>query len=164
MVQTAGLMILMMLVPVTAEEDASRPGKEDILQAMQAVAKSPQERQQERLESIWMSESSTAPRADFLYCLGAAYLGDGKAQACVGRAYEQGKGVVSDLNEAYVWYTLSMDDPLVAAETAVEDARDRVKGKLQEFYPAPSDEDLEQLVAAERNRIAQRQAELRGRK
>ncbi len=141
-----------------AEDVKTRPNKQEIIDWMsRAGAGAPSERDARVDAILKQSSAGRTPRSDFTFCAGLAYLGDPKAQICAGRAYEFAWGVVEDLSEAYAWYA-------VAAESASADAserekaaadRDRVKNKLLSVYPAPSDDDLEDLVREHKSRMEQ---------
>ena len=145
-----------------SEQDTSRPDKQEIVQQMQKLSTLPAGQRDSTLDAILNRASdSTTPRSDFLFCLGSAYLGNGKAQGCVGRAFESGRGIVTDLSDAYVWYSLALENHVrEIGGKSIEADRERVKENLQHNYPAPSDEDLELLVKTEKTHMAQSQAEL----
>jgi hypothetical protein len=164
---------LLVLVPITAsgqdlkaasEGDRTRLGRDEITKVMIQVSRVPRVDQDRRMDSIWTNQlHSKTPRSDFLFCVGLAYLGNYKAQACMARAYEKGIGIVQDSAEAYVWYSIALDNPNdeKAIKQELQAARQRVKQGLISMYPAPSDEDLADLVQAQKHRIAEYLAETR---
>lgn len=144
--------------PTSPEDVKTRPNKQEIIDLMAKTRARPSSQQDARMDAILKETSAgKTPRSDFMLCNGLAYLGNPKAQLCVGRAYENGWGVVEDLSEAYAWYAIAhenADDDAPAGQRAMAD-RDRVKDKLLSIYPAPTDDDLEDLVNAQKSRIEQ---------
>lgn len=140
-----------------AQQDNTRPDKQDILSSMNKAAQLPEKQQNDHLDVILKSASdpdSKTLRSDFLFCVGLAYLGNGKAQQCMGRAYEKGRGVVEDLMEAYTWFALSVGNHTTESEEELE----RVKTRLLSTYPAPTDEEFENQVSDLKSIISQYQA------
>jgi len=147
----------------TSEDVKSRPNKQEIADLM-IQNRLPGPQQNSKIDQILADQAgSKTPRSDFMFCTGLAYLGNAKAQACVGKAYEMGLGVVEDLSEAYTWYALACETRI--AETAVaqkvEETRDQLKLRLLSVYPHPTDEELDDQVKAQKTRIAQYQAEIK---
>ena len=115
----------------------------------------PEKQQNENLDVILRSAAdSKTPRSNFLFCVGSAYLGNGKAQQCLGRAYENGRGVVEDQMEAYTWFALAAGSKVSGSDADLE----RVKTRLLSKYPAPTDEEFENQVSDLKDRISQYQA------
>ena len=150
-------------VTLTAsEEEKSRPSKQEIVEIMTRLGKlSPDQRDAQVRAIMERKSEGTTPRSDFLFCLGSAYLGQNRAQTCVGDDYEHGKGIVDDFNDAFVWYSIALDGSVTDAKTkqSVSEARDRVKGKLVQSYPSPTDEELDALVKEQKTRIQESQKE-----
>jgi TPR repeat protein len=140
-----------------SQQDNTRPDKQDILSSINKAVQLPAMQQNDNLDVILKNASdpdSKTPRSDFLFCVGLAYLGNGKAQQCMGRAYEKGRGVVEDLMEAYTWFALSVDNHTTGSDAELE----RVKTRLLSTYPAPTDEEFENQVSDLKSRISQYQA------
>nr|AGS52834.1 hypothetical protein [uncultured bacterium contig00009] len=147
-------------VPATSETDIYRPDKNDAIAWMTQASKIPAAQQNERVDAALKgisASSSKTPRSDFQLCLGLAYLGNAKAQRCVGYAYEKGFGVVDDLLEAYVWFELAHSGGDAESEPEVN----RVVLALNSVYPAPTEEELETLAAEQKKKIAEYQKELK---
>ena len=147
-----------------SENERSLLKKSEILDLMTQVGKVPARQQDEKIEQLWTSDGgSKTPRSDFLYCAGFAYLDRYKAQACLGRAFENGLGIVQDYSDAYAWYAIALEHPI--EDTAVRDhiqaGKDRVKMTLLSVYPAPSDFELEELVKNQKEKIALYMKEIR---
>jgi hypothetical protein len=150
--------------PPASEDEKTRPGKEEITGSMIKSARLLSQQQDSQLNQILKNQSeSKTPRSDFLFCIGLAYRGVGKAQTCVGKAYETGRGVVEDPIEAYIWYALALQNKLSAgaAEQSLQADKQRVRDKLQTAYPFPSDEELEDQLKAQQDRIAQYQSDFK---
>ena len=146
----------------TASEDVKgRPNKQEIIDQMIAAGRVSAPQRDSRLNQILSEQARKTPRSDFMFCVGADYLGNYRAQTCLGKAYEKGLGVVEDLTEAFTWYSVALENPSAGkdAEKEIGPDRDRVKQKLVSSYPAPTDEDLDDLVKAQQNRIAQYKSE-----
>ncbi len=163
--------MLSLLIPIHSigqlkpgsENEQSLLKKSEILDLMSQVGKLPAQQQNEKIEQLWTSDGgSKTPRSDFLYCAGFAYLDRYKAQACLGRAFENGYGIVQDYSDAYVWYTIALEHPIEdsAVREKIQAGKDRVKMTLLSVYPAPSDFELEELVKNKKEKIAQYQAEI----
>lgn len=149
--------ITVLTATAAASEDAkSRPDKNEIMEAMKKAAAMPAEQQSELVNAIAKRlSSSTTPRSDFMSCTGLAYLGNPAAQKCLAAAYEQGIGIVQDPMEAYVWYAIAQQNTPGESFPEVE----RLKLELVANYPAPSEEELEEMVHSQKARIAQYQEE-----
>ena len=146
-----------------SENTQTRLSKDEVTKLMIQVGRLPVTEQDSRMDRIWKDPSgSRTPRSDFLFCAGLAYLGNPEAQAYLGRAFENGRGIVEDPYESYVWYTIALDNSVrdEEAKQKIEKARDRVKLGLVSVYPAPSDQELEELVKAQEQRIAECRAEI----
>jgi hypothetical protein len=162
----AAIAILILVQTSTAqtpsEDEKTRPDKEEIIGSMLKSAGISSQQQNSRLNQIMTTESKT-PRSDFLFCLGLAYRGVGKAQTCVAKAYENGRGIVEDQIEAYLWYVLALENKSSAGAPvqSLETEEQRMKTKLQTAYPFPSDEDLENQLKTLHDRIAQYQADFK---
>ena len=144
--------------PDPAEGVKARPNKQEIVDLMSKSRGMPLEQQHSLVDAILQNASAgQTPRSDFMLCTGLAHLGHPKAQMCVGRAYENGWGVVEDLSEAYAWYAIAHENASGDARAQKEalSGRDRVKDKLLSNYPAPNDDELEDLVNAQKSRIEQ---------
>ena len=145
-----------------SEQDRSRPGKQEIVEIMVKVGKlSPQQRDAQVRGIVQRKSESTTPRSDFLFCLGSAYLGQTIAQICVADDYEHGQGIVDDPTNAFVWYSIALEGKIADAkmEQSVRESRDRVKGKLVQNYPSPSDEELDAMIKEQNARIQESQNE-----
>jgi TPR repeat protein len=160
-------MLVLSTIPVPApaqgswEDVKARPNKQDIVDQMAAAGQISAPQRNSRLDQILSGQPGKTLRSDFMFCLGSAFLGDYKAQRCLGKAYEKGLGVVEDVTEAYTWYSVALENQNAdkSAEKEMESDRDRVKLRLFSSYPAPTDDDLDDLVKAQKNRIAQYQSE-----
>jgi hypothetical protein len=143
--------------PSAASEDAkTRLNKKEIIDLMLKIGRMPRAQQDSRIAQITKSPSdSKTPRSDFEFCMGLAYLGNYKAQACAANAFEQGLGTVQDLSDAYIWYVVALENPITDAATQkrLQEEKERITLKLRSNYPAPSDEELEELVSTEKNRL-----------
>ena len=148
-----------------ASEDAkTRPNKQEVLDLMIKAGRMPAQQQNARIDAIWKDSSAgKTPRSDFLFCTGFAYLGNPKAQQCVGSAYENGRGIVEDLSEAYAWYAVALENKLTDKATAekIEADKERVKERLLSAYPHPTEDDLDDLAKAQESRIAQYQEDVK---
>jgi TPR repeat protein len=140
-----------------SQQDISRPDRQESIDWMNKTAQIPEKQQNENLDVILRSTSapdSKTPRSDFLFCVGLAYWGNGKAQQCLGRAYEKGRGIVEDPMEAYTWFALAAANNTPGGDVDLE----RVKNRLISTYPAPTDEEFENQVSDLKSRISQYQA------
>ena len=147
-------------VPAASETDIYRPDKSDIIAWMNLVSGIPTTQQNERADAALKNISASGgktPRSDFQLCVALAYLGNAKAQHCLGYAYEKGIGVVDDTLESYVWFELAHGGG--NAESAADVSR--VILILNSAYPAPTEEELETMVAEQKGRIAAYQKEIK---
>jgi len=145
-------------VPAVSETDVYRPGKTEIADWMNQMSKLPTEQQNEKTDAALKgisASSSKTPRSDFQLCAAMAFLGNAKAQRCVGYAYEKGFGVVDDMLEAYVWFVLAQKGGDSESASDVS----RVLLILNSAYPAPSEEDLESMVDEQKRLINEYQKE-----
>jgi len=157
------LFILPYSIAAASEDTKTRPDKQEIIDQMTRIRPMSLQQRDARIDQILSDPSgSKTPRSDFMFCIGLAFLGNYKAQTCVGNAYEKGLGVVEDLSEAYVWYTIARENQIKKpTEEKAQALRDGVIIRLGSSYPAPSEEELEEQVKAQKARIAQYQAEVR---
>ncbi len=156
--------LLLARAAALSEDEKTRLSKQEVIDSMIQVGRIPRAQQESRMNLIWKDQSgSKTPRSDFLFCTGLAYLGDYRAQACVGNAFEKGLGIVEDLNEAYAWYGLALENHIAdkEAEQRIQDGRERIIQKLRSSYPTPSDDDLDDMVREQKSRVAQYQEELK---
>jgi TPR repeat protein len=151
----------------SSEETKTRPNRQEIIDLMVKTAKMPAQQQSAKIDSLWQASSgSPTPRSDFMFCTGLAYLGNYKAQRCVGSAYENGRGVVEDLSEAYAWYAVALDNKAAdkPARETIEADKERVKGRLISAYPHPTEDELDDLAKGQKSRIEQYQEDLKSAK
>ena len=144
-----------------SEDEKSLLHKSEIIDLLTQVGRMSPQQQNDKIEELWANDSAgETPRSDFLYCSGFAYLDHFKAQACLGRAFENGHGIVQDYMDAYIWYTIALDHPIedTAIKEKIQIAKDRVKMTLISVYPAPSDYELEDAVKKQKEKIVQYQA------
>jgi TPR repeat protein len=143
--------------PAAASEDAkTRLNKRETIDLMLKIGRMPRAQQDSRMDQIAKNQSdSKTPRSDFEFCMGLAYRGNYKAQACAAKAYEHGLGIVEDLSDAYVWYVLALENRIDDAATRklLEEEKERLILKVRSTYPSPSDDELQDLVRAEKNRL-----------
>jgi len=107
-----------------------------------------------------MGESGLQPVSTgrFLFSSGSAYLGSYKAQAYLGNAFENGRGVDKDLQDAYAWYCIALDNPIDASTgKKIRADRERVRKSLAD----KTDKDLADLVREQKMLIAGYLAEIR---
>jgi hypothetical protein len=138
------------------EETKTRLNKQEIIDLMLKIGRIPGTQQDSRIAQIAKGQpDSKTPRSDFEFSMGLAYLGNYRARTCVAKAFERGWGIVEDLSDAYVWYVLALESPIddVAARKQLEEEKERIILKLRSKYPSPSDEELEDLVGAEKLRL-----------
>jgi hypothetical protein len=155
---TALLIALSQTLMAQSEDVKARPNKQEITDLMVQIRRMPSQQQNEKLARILKDPAnSKTPRSDFAFCTGLAYLGNYKAQMCVGNAYENGRGIVEDLSEAYAWYAIASESQITDESEAkrVEAERERVKEKLVSAYPHPTEDDLADMVNSQKTRIAQ---------
>ncbi len=146
-----------------SETEKTRLTRDEITILMIAVERIPVLDQEKRMDQIWADKSGgSTPRSDFLFATAYAYLGNCRAQAYLGYAYENGRGIVVDLEEAYVWYSIALEGPIEneAEAQQTRPARERIKIQLQSNYPGPSDEELEKMVKDQEERISRYLAEI----
>lgn len=153
-------LIALPIIQVSGQEKA-RPNRQEIINLMVQGRQMAAADREGALANWQDPAASKAIRADFMKCTGLAYLGNYKAQAYVAASYEKAIGIVEDQLESYVWYAIAHENAGAdkAAKEKIQASRARVYEKLHSVYPAPSDEDLEDLVKAQKNRIAQYQEE-----
>ena len=148
----------------TSEDVKTRFNKPETIDLMLQTGRIPLAQRNSRIDLILKDQAgSKTPRSDFTFCLGLAYFGNYKAQACVGKAYESGLGIVEDLSEAYTWYAVALDNRIddSAAQQRLESDKNRIELKLRSSYPAPSDDELEEMLRSQKNRITQYQEEVK---
>lgn len=158
------LVIFSQLAMAGSEDVKTRPNKDEIADLVLKASRMSVLEQNSRMDQILSNQAgSRSPRSDFLLCTGLAYLGNYKAQMCVGTAYEKGLGVVEDLSEAYTWYELSLGNNITDEADAgkAETDRDRAKERLVSAYPHPTEDELSDMVNAQKSRIAQYQEEIK---
>ena len=144
--------------PSVSENAVTRPDKEEILPWMHYTSRLSEKQQDEKLAAILKNASvsgSKTPRSDFMTCLGLAYWGNGKAQQCVAQAYEKSLGIVEDFLESYAWYAVALSHKTEGSEENLE----RIKTRLVSVYPAPTEDELDDQLAALKNQILKYQAE-----
>jgi TPR repeat protein len=155
-------LLLIALIQMTAafpEDSASegtitRPDRQEIIGMM--IKTAPQ--QNSAIASVIISlPTSTTPRSDFMNCLGRAYWGNPQAQKCVATAYENGRGIVEDPMDAYVWYSIAEQ----GSESGDASIAEKLKNKMMATYPAPTEEELEKLVTEQKSQIKQYQEEVK---
>jgi len=165
------LTLVLVLVPISglsqinpaSEDEKSLLNKSEIIDLMTQVGRMLIQQRNEKIDRLWANDDDgKTPRSDFLYCSGLAYLDHFKAQACLGRAFENGHGIVQDYSDAFVWYTIALDHSIEdnAVRDKIQEARDRVKMTLISVYPAPSDYELEDAVKKQKEKIKQYQEEI----
>ena len=162
------LLTIAMAVPLAAvcaqdsEEAKTRPNKQEIAGMMAKISRMSAQQQTSKIDTISLSASKT-PRSDFMFCTGLAYLGNYKAQKCLGEAYENGRGIVEDLSEAYTWYAIAADNkiPDKDAQEKLQAEKDRIENKLLAAYPHPTEDDLADMIKAQKSRIEQYQEDLK---
>jgi hypothetical protein len=143
--------------PAASEDTKTRLDKQEIMDLMLKIRQMPAAQQDSKMSQIAKSQSDgKTPRSNFEFCMGLAYLGNYKAQACAAKAYERGLGIVEDFTDAYVWYVLALENTIDDAATRkrLEEEKERIILKLRSSYPSPSDDELEDQVRAEKDRIA----------
>jgi hypothetical protein len=146
-----------------SEDSKARLNKQETLDLMTQSGRMPPQQQKAKIDSMWAGstspEVSKTPRSDFLFCLGLAFLGNYKAQRCVGSDYEHGIGIVEDLLEALAWYSVALENPTVdeSAKGILEADKERVKARLLAAYPHPTEDELDDMTKALQTRIRQYQ-------
>ncbi len=169
---TITIVIFIALAPLTSvgqqdlgavsENERTRLDKDEIVKLMALIGSLPVPDREAKMDRIWENPSgSQTPRSDFLFCTGLAYLGNYKAQAYLGSAFEKGRGVVEDSFESYVWYSIALGNFAGDEESKeeIQKSTSRIKLALVSVYPAPSDQELEELVEAQKHRIKEYLAE-----
>jgi TPR repeat protein len=159
------LSIIALILPVTAfgqeiksasENEQSLLHKSEIVELIQKAGRISATQRKEKIGQLWAKESGSAtPRSDFLYCTAFAYLNDPRAQACLARSFENGTGIVGNYTDAYVWYTIALEQPIDDADLKqkLQTGQARVKMTLLSVYPAPSDFELEESVNQQKEKI-----------
>lgn len=152
-------------VVIAGSEDVKTiPDREEIANMMLQASRMSAQEQDNRVTQILKNQAdSKTPRSDFMFCTGLAYLGNYKAQLCTGYAYENGIGIVDDLPSAYTWYEMALANRIAddADAKRAEADRDRAKERLLSAYPHPTEDDLADMVNAQKTRIAQYQEQLK---
>jgi TPR repeat protein len=156
---------LVLLQTSLAQEPASetiktRLNKQETIDQMLKIGRMSAQQQNSRIDSLWQNLSaSKTPRSDFLFCMGLAYLGNYKAQRCVGSAYEKGIGIVEDQSEAYTWYAVALQNKISdkGNEEKIDADKERVQNRLLAAYPHPTEDDLDDMVSAQQTRMTQYQ-------
>ena len=166
------LLTMLIALPLTiaqpkaqeSEDARTRPNKQETIDLMVKFGGMPAQQQKAKIASIMQNPSAgKTPRSDFLFCLGMAYLGNYEAQRCVGGAYENSRGVVEDLSEAYAWYAVALENtiPDEAAKGVIEADKERVKTRLLAAYPHPTEDDLDDMERAQKSKIEQYQEDVK---
>ncbi len=151
------------VIAQSESEKARLTGKE-ITDLMVQASRMPAQQQNSRLDQILKDQAgSRTPRSDFTFCSGLAYLGNFKAQMCVGKAFETGSGIVEDTSEAYTWYAVASENRTAdkAEIQQAESERDRLQLKLVAAYPHPTEDDLADMINSLKGRIAQYQEQIK---
>jgi len=162
------LLTIAMAIPLAAfcaqdsEETKTRPNKQEITGMMANISRMSAQQQANKIDSINLSASKTL-RSDFMFCTGLAYLGNYKAQKCLGEAYENGRGIVEDPSEAYAWYAIAAEGkiPDKAVQEKLQAEKDRIENKLLAAYPHPTEDDLADMIKAQKSRIEQYQEDMK---
>ncbi len=155
-------MSLALIYAQESEDVKTRPNKQDITGMMAKIARMPAQQQNSKIDSINLAASKT-PRSDFMFCTGLAYLGNYKAQKCLAEAYENGRGIVEDQPEAYTWYAIAADNkiPDQGTQEKLQAEKDRMENKLLAAYPHPTEDELADMIKAQKSRIEQYQADVK---
>ena len=151
-------------IKALSEDEQTRLGKDEITKLMIQVRRMPAVERDRKMDLLWSGKSGDkTPRSDFLFGVGLAYLGNYKAQAYLGRAYELGKGIVRDTYESYIWYSIALSNPVddPEAKKKIQSERHHIKQLLVSVYPAPSDQELDDLVEARKRQMSDYLAEIR---
>jgi hypothetical protein len=161
----AALLIALSQSLIAQSEDVNaRLNKQEITERMIQANRMSSQQQNEKLAQIIKDPAgSKTPRSDFAFCTGLAYLGSYKAQMCVASAFENGRGIVEDLSEAYAWYAIASESKIAdeAEAKRVEAERERVKERLVSAYPHPTEDDLADMVNSQKTRIDQYQDQVK---
>ncbi|MBN1569664.1 MAG: hypothetical protein JXA73_17605 [Acidobacteria bacterium] len=158
------LLTLSPAVIAQSEDISTIPNKQEITDKMLEVSRLSAQEQDSRVSRILKEQAhSKTPRSDFMFCTGLAYLGNYKGQICLGCASENGLGIVDDLSQAYTWYELALTNNIADEADAkrAEADRDRVKLRLLSAYPHPTEDDLADMVNAQKTRIEQYQEQMK---
>jgi hypothetical protein len=145
-----------------SEDEKTRLDKQEIIALIGKIGGMPRAQHNSGIDRISSNPSgSKTPRSDFTFCMGLAFLGNYKAQACVGNAFEHGIGIVEDPTDAYVWYAIALENPIddAAAKKRLQSDKERVSLRFRLTYPSPTDEELDDLVKAQQKQIGQYRAE-----
>ena len=146
-----------------SENEQTRLSRDEITKLMIQVGSVPVAEQNRKIDLLWADKAGDkTPRSDFLFCMGMAYLGNYKAQAYLGRAFEAGKGIVIDFYESYVWHSIALSNAVDdrEAEQKIQSDKDRIKQLLVSVYPSPSDQELDELIEARKQEITECMAEI----
>jgi TPR repeat protein len=162
------LLTIAMAVPLAfacaqdSEDVKTRPNKQEITDMMVKTGRMSAQQQTGKMDAIDLSASKT-PRSDFMFCTGLAFLGNYKAQKCLGEAYENGRGIVEDLSEAYAWYAIAAENqtPAKDIQEKLQAEKDRIENKLLAAYPHPTEDDLADMIKAQKARIEQYQSDVK---
>jgi TPR repeat protein len=141
-----------------SEDEKTRLDKQEITALIGKIGGMPRAQQNSEVDRISSNASgSKTPRSDFTFCMGLAFLGNYKAQACVGNAFEHGLGIVEDPTDAYVWYTIALENRIddEAAQKRLQADKERVSLRFRLNYPSPTDDELDDLVNAQKKQIGQ---------
>jgi hypothetical protein len=150
-----------------SSEEGTKLTKDEIAMLMVQVGRLPVVQQDRKMDVIWENPGgSQTPRSDFLFSTGFAYLGNYKAQAHLGYAFENGRGVEKDLSDAYVWYCIALDNPIddSSIKQKIRADRERVKKALLSVSPNKTEKELEDLVRAQKALRMEYLAEIRNTK
>jgi hypothetical protein len=159
------LLMIALILPITvfgqeikpaSESEHTLLNKSETIALIKQVAPMPVAKQKEKVAQLWAADAdSKTPRSDFLYCTAFAYLNYPQAQACLARAFENGHGIVSNLTDAYVWYTVALENPAISSDLKdkVEAEQTRIKMTLFSVYPTPTDFELEEAVKKQQELI-----------
>jgi TPR repeat protein len=142
----------------SSEEAKTRLDKKEITDLILKIGNMPGAQQNSGIDRIASNPSgSKTPRSDFTFCTGLAFLGNHKAQRCVGYAYEHGLGIVEDAIDAYMWYTIALENSAgdAAAKKKLQEDIERITLKLRSVYPSPSNEELDDLIKTQKMQIGQ---------
>lgn len=168
---TITLTLTLALAPIMAIGQGLKPASEseqtllnksETIDLIKQAGTMSSQQQKEKLEQLWSADTkSKTPRSDFLFSSALAYLGHYKAQAYLAQAFENGRGIVSNLTDAYVWYTIALEHPIDDADLKgkIEAGQARVKMMLLSVYPSPSDFELEDSVKKQKDKIKEYAAE-----
>jgi TPR repeat protein len=159
-----GMLQLSFAQESAAEQVKTRLNKQEIIEQMLKAGQMSAQQRDSKVDALWQNPSaSNTPRSDFLFCMGLAYLGNYKAQRCVAGAYESGRGIVEDQSEAYTWYAVALENkiPDPKHEQIIAADEDRVKTRLLAAYPHPTEDELDDMVSAQKTRMTQFQDDMK---